>query len=98
MVEMSPGASFWGRLVDLDGKPRRGVELKLLFRGKKKAGWSGYSRQKITTDSAGRFKLSTLIPGFEFRLSDGKGNLLLGQPPGSGETKDLGDVQLRMRG
>jgi hypothetical protein len=97
LVQMKPGATIMGRLVDRDGKPRAGVELQLSFRSKEKAGWSGYSREKIGTDSDGRFKLSTLIPSFEFRLSDGKGNLLLGQPPGSGEIKDLGDVQLKMR-
>ncbi len=97
LVEMKPGATIMGRLVDGDGKPRAGVELHLSFRSKGKAGWAGYSREKFATNSDGRFKLSTLIPSFEFRLSDGKGNSLLGQPPGSGETKDLGDVQLKMR-
>jgi hypothetical protein len=36
------------------------------------------------------------VPGFEFRLSDGNGTLVLGNAPGSAEAKDVGDVRIEL--
>ena len=58
-----------------------------------RAGWTIPPR-RITTDQEGRFRIEALLPGYEFRLSDDKGELLFGDGLRSGQTKDLGDVRM----
>jgi hypothetical protein len=99
-VRMEPGAAVTGRLVDADRHPRAGVKLEVAFR-KKEGGpdgtWSRYSHERIMTDQQGRFHIERLLPfpGYEFRLEDCKGELLIGGAFHSGKTKDLGDVQVK---
>jgi hypothetical protein len=98
-VQMAPGAAVKGRLVDANGKPRPDVELELRFHSKQERSdfpWSGYSPEPIKTDSEGRFRIEALLPGYEFRLSDDKGELTFAELR-SGETKDLGDVRVKER-
>jgi hypothetical protein len=62
--------------------------------------WSRYenrydSQERIETDHEGRFRIEALLPGYEFRLSDGKGELPFGGALRSGQTKDLGDVKMK---
>ena len=98
-VRLEPGAAVTGRLVGADGRPRRGVELEIAFRLKRWAkvwsSWLDYSPRRITTDQEGQFRIEALLPGYEFRLSDGKGEVLFGEGLRAGHTKDLGDVQLK---
>ena len=98
-VQMRPGASVTGRLVDADGQPRAGVELEVAFRTEKLRPvwrWGSYSPGRIKTDREGRFRLKALLPGYQFRLSDGKGVLpFRGGTIGSGPTTDLGDVKMK---
>jgi RNA polymerase sigma factor (sigma-70 family) len=94
-VRLEPGAAVTGRLVDADGQPRPGVELKVLFRPKAGAAERPYSPERIRTDREGRFRLDALLPGYEFRLSDETGGLPLADALRSGRTKDLGDVRLK---
>jgi RNA polymerase sigma factor (sigma-70 family) len=94
-VRMGPGAAVTGRLVDADGRPRAGVELELTFRPKGWGSWFDYSPKPIKTDGAGRFRIEGLLPGSEFRLSDGKGELSLDRGLRSGQTKDLGEVRMK---
>jgi protocatechuate 3,4-dioxygenase beta subunit len=98
-VRLEPGATLTGRLVDAAGKPRAGVGLQVSFRMKKGPGWTSYRPGGIETDEQGRFRLEALLPGHEFRLTDGlyrsPAELVLSQAPRSGQTKDLGDVQLK---
>jgi hypothetical protein len=51
-VQMQPGASVTGRLVDADDRPRAGVELEVAFRteGRPALRWLGYSPGRIKTD------------------------------------------------
>ena len=56
---------------------------------------SSYSPKHIKTDREGRFRIEALLPGYEFRLSDGKEELPFGDAPRSGETKDLGDMRMK---
>ncbi|HJZ56322.1 MAG TPA: hypothetical protein VKE74_15255, partial [Gemmataceae bacterium] len=91
-VRLEPGATVTGRLVDAGGKPRAGVELELRFRPKRWRSWFDYSPGPIKTDREGRFRIEALLPGQEYRLSDGQGELPLGGGLRWGETKDLGDV------
>jgi hypothetical protein len=97
-VQMRPGASVTGRLVDADGQPRAGVELEVAFRAEKMRPdwwWGSYSPGRIKTDREGRFCLKALLPGYQFRLSDRKRVLSFGGGTlGSGQTNDLGDVQM----
>jgi hypothetical protein len=93
-VRMGPGAAATGRLVDKDGKPRAGVELDVRFRPKEDSFSHPYPPERIQTDREGRFRLEALLPGYQFRLSDEKGELSFSAPR-SGQTKELGDVQLK---
>jgi RNA polymerase sigma factor (sigma-70 family) len=96
-VRLEPGATIKGRLVDAGGKPRAGVELDVWFGHKGKSIYfdgSEYSPERIKTDQEGRFRIEALLPGYEFRLKNSQGELHLGALR-SGQTKDLGDVQLK---
>jgi RNA polymerase sigma factor (sigma-70 family) len=99
MVQMRPGAWVTGRLVDADGQPRAGVELKVAFRAENTSPiwwWAKYSPGRIRTDREGRFCVKALLPGYQFRLADGKRVLFFGGDTlGSGQAKDLGDVKLK---
>jgi RNA polymerase sigma factor (sigma-70 family) len=95
-VRLQPGATVTGRLVAADGRPRAGVELAVSFRPPE--GWRiwfDYLPERIPTDREGRFRIAALLPGYKFRLADGKGELRFGDALRSGKTKDLGDVQLK---
>jgi RNA polymerase sigma factor (sigma-70 family) len=94
-VRMESGASITGRLVDADGKPRAGIELGVWYRTKEEQGWSRFPPESIKTDRDGRFHLKALLPGYDYRLSDEKGNLPFGGALRLGHTKDLGDVRLK---
>jgi hypothetical protein len=95
-VRLEPGAAVTARLVDADGRPRAGVELGVSFHPK---GWEflwfDYFPRRITTDQQGRFGVAGLWPDYEFRLSDGEGELTFGDTLRSGQTKDLGDVKMK---
>jgi RNA polymerase sigma factor (sigma-70 family) len=101
-VRLKPGATVTGRLVDADGLPRADVELSLGIRDRSLDMWVSYYPDKVTTDRNGRFRVEALLPGQRFLLSDGRGgetyfgnvSFLRGSLR-AGETKDLGDVQLK---
>ncbi|HKB02910.1 MAG TPA: sigma-70 family RNA polymerase sigma factor [Gemmataceae bacterium] len=92
-VKLRPGAAVTGRLVGPDGKPRGGASLELSFRPEGWGGWHDYWPSHIQTDPDGRFRIGALLPGYEFRLSDGMGEVVIGPAPDSGQTKDQGDVR-----
>ena len=94
-VRMEPAAALRGRLVDAGGRPRAGAELEVTFHPNGWGSWFNYSPEPVQTDREGRFRIEGLVPGYDFRLSDGMGNLNLGGAFRSGQTKDLGDVQMK---
>jgi hypothetical protein len=99
-VRMGPGATVTGRLVGADGRPRRGIDLRVAFHpwgsGKGWASWFEYSPSRIKTDQEGRFRIEALLPGYEFNLYDDRGELPFGGDGlRSAETKDLGDVKFK---
>jgi RNA polymerase sigma factor (sigma-70 family) len=94
-VRLEPGAAVTGRLVGAGGRPRAGVELEVSFHPKGWEFWIDYPPRRITTDPEGRFRVAGLVPGYEFRLSDGKGELSFGDILRSGQTKDLGDGKMK---
>jgi hypothetical protein len=93
-VQLQLGATVTGRLLDAQGRPRADVELKLSFRGKERQVWHRYSTRSIKTDRNGRFRVTALLPGHKFRLSNDERGLNFGDGLRSGHTKDLGDVRL----
>jgi hypothetical protein len=94
-VRLGPGATLTGRLSDADGKPRAGVELEVTFRPAGWGSWFDYSAEHVKTDREGRFRIQALLPDRDFRLSDGKGQLLAVRAPRSGQAADLGDVVMK---
>lgn len=94
-VQLKPGATVAGRLVDADGRPRPNVELDVSLQVRADM-WGGYSLPaKVKTDADGRFRIETLLPGYKYQLYDRDGRLAFGDGLKSGEVKDLGDAQLK---
>ena len=100
-VKMQPGATVTGRLVETDGRPRSGVEWEVWFRSKFGPDWPTWGRyfchEPIKTDQDGRFRIEGLLAGYAFRLSEGKGELLFGDGLGAGQTKEQGDVAIKVK-
>src|SRR4029077_5231720 len=69
-VRLEPGATVTGRLVDADGKPRPGVEMKVRFRPKASLDRDTFHHQTVLTYRDGRFRIGALLPGYEYQLSD----------------------------
>ena len=94
-VRMEPGATVNGRLVDTAGQPQSGIAMRLLIEFKDEPNWPPHPPYEIITDAQGRFTLTGLFPGYQFSLSNDKGELSFGEGLRSGETKNLGDVRLK---
>jgi protocatechuate 3,4-dioxygenase beta subunit len=95
-VRMEPGATVVGRLVDAAGKPRAAVELQVTFLPGGWGSWLSYPAEPVPTDREGRFRIEMLLPGYKFRLSDGRGGVLpFGDDLASGRTRELGDVRMK---
>jgi RNA polymerase sigma factor (sigma-70 family) len=97
-VRMEPGAAVTGRLVDAQGMPRPGVELRLSFRPKGEPNWNEDGLpEPIMTDREGRFRIDALPSGFDFWLFDGKlhASARLRGTLNPGQTTDLGDVRIK---
>jgi len=63
-VRMEPGAAVMGRLVDADGTPRAGVELRVTFLPKEEPHWNESSlHDRINTDPDGRCRVDALLLG-----------------------------------
>ena len=93
-VELRPGATVTGRLVNQGGRARAGVELGVSRQPKELAQPSEYAYfpQRYKTDQQGRFRIDGLLPDYEFDLSVGKNYLPLGGGLQWGQTKDVGDI------
>src|SRR5262249_7097876 len=74
-ARVQPGATVTGRLVDSAGEPRADVEFRVLMRPK--VGVSRYlfyfPPQYFRTDQDGRFRVGSLLPGYEFLFQGEKG-------------------------
>jgi RNA polymerase sigma factor (sigma-70 family) len=96
-VRLQPGATVTGRLIDVFGRPRANVEMNVTMHANGNS--IGYSLpNKVKTDGAGRFRIETLLPGYEFELYDHQGSLRFGDGLRSGATKNLGDVEIKRGG
>jgi hypothetical protein len=95
-VRMERGAAVAGQRVEANGRQARaGVELKIAFRSKDDSDWHLYSLEPIKTDQEGRFRVGSLLPDYEFRLSDDQGRMYSGRAPASAQTMDAGKVHLK---
>ncbi|MFO0807838.1 MAG: sigma-70 family RNA polymerase sigma factor [Gemmataceae bacterium] len=95
-VRMGPGAAATGRLVDADGTPRAGTELRVWYRPKGEPHWdeNGFP-DAIATGADGRFRITALVPGYDYRLHGDRAAVRFGDGLKSGAVKDLGDVRLK---
>ena len=73
-VQLRPGATVEGRLVDPDGRARPGVELVIQRHYKEPVQPDAvmYFPTRSKTDQQGRFRIKGLLPQQEFILFDGK--------------------------
>jgi protocatechuate 3,4-dioxygenase beta subunit len=116
VVQLGPGGSVTGRVVGADGKPIAGMKVKLYFTSREVGEVSELltadeetalhmPRRQTLTDANGDFRIDTLFPGCEFRLTFMKGNKFYGPDYGKaarhaiaihGDTLKLGDVRLEL--
>jgi hypothetical protein len=91
-VTLQPWGTVMGRLVDADGQPHRKLDTLVLY--------GAGSGESFSTDQDGKFRIEGRVPGLKYSLSVTKGAMLTGRVfddlmIDSGETKDLGDVQIK---
>jgi RNA polymerase sigma factor (sigma-70 family) len=91
-VTLQPWGTVMGRLVDADGQPRPNLDTLVLY--------GAGSAESFSTDQDGKFRIEGRVPGLKYSLSVTKGAMLTGRVfddlmINSGETKDLGDVQIK---
>jgi hypothetical protein len=97
-VRLQPACSVSGRLVDAEGQPRANVELDVSFLPSKREAWTHHLPNRISTDAQGRFQVGGLIPNVEYQFSDRKGEIQIPKLAIPGESKVLGDVQMKRAG
>jgi RNA polymerase sigma factor (sigma-70 family) len=98
-VQMTPGAAVTGRVVDVDGTPRAGVQVYVYFRPRQEPRWNENSLHgPIKTDQEGRFRFDALLPGLDYSLSADQISLKFGSGLQAGMTKDLGDLRSKQPG
>jgi protocatechuate 3,4-dioxygenase beta subunit len=95
-VRMRTGAMATGRLVDSQGKPRPGMQMRLAYRTPDQARWWGYPNGLVETDTQGRFTINSLVPEYTFQLREGTINdgPTFGSSLRAGELIDLGDIRI----
>jgi RNA polymerase sigma factor (sigma-70 family) len=116
VVQLGPGGTVTGRIVGADGKPIAGMKVKLYFTSREVGEVSDLltteedvslhmPRRQTLTDANGEFRIDTLFPGCEFRLTFMKGNKFYGPDYGKaarhtiashGDTLKLGDLRLEL--
>jgi hypothetical protein len=102
-IQLKPWAVVSGRLVTSDGQPRPNAELTLERYGDKLSDPStGYHRNRsFHTDKHGKFRIDALVPGVKYTMTykNDKGRLagiiFEDLVLKFGETKELGDVQVK---
>jgi RNA polymerase sigma factor (sigma-70 family) len=97
-VQMRPGASIIGRLVDAAGQPRGNARAMLFGVFRYGAGEDFLSPEEFQTDASGRFRLDGLLPGYHYMLYDRQARFEFGRDLRDGETTDLGDVRIMQPG
>ncbi len=96
-VNLTPGVTVTGRVLDEDVQPRVGAEVTMSFQRTRGGTWAEYqeSGEKYVTDAEGRYKVPGFIPGFRYGVSVGGVHWLsFTVEPGTTGTKDVGDIRL----
>jgi hypothetical protein len=97
-VKLQPWATITGRLITADGLPRADVEF--YFARKPDLALGIPPKELYHPEKDGRFRIEGLVPGLRYSMSALIGPMIVGEvfrdlilKPG--ETKDLGDVELK---
>jgi RNA polymerase sigma factor (sigma-70 family) len=109
VVKLGPFGALRGRLLDADGKPMAGVIVDLRYRQRDVATMHRciHDSTTIVTDAGGAFTHECVIPGFEMELSFRRGKRRFERTAKpmeatiqvkSGETRELGAIQLKEAG
>jgi hypothetical protein len=69
-----------------------------MFRPRERSSFHQYFPRRIQTDREGRFRITALLPGYEFSLYGDRGYLHFGGELRPGQTKNLGDVRMKQAG
>jgi hypothetical protein len=100
-VKLQPWGAIKGRLVGPDGLPRPKVELTLSRFGDRLYDVDSglHPTRTFITGKDGTFLIEGLVPGLKYEMSEMKnggivGRAFTGQTFKSGETRDLGDIQV----
>ena len=106
-VRLSPWGTVIGRIVDDEGKPRKGMFIDSRGRGGSinphpetdilpGSNWN----QGIRVGDDGRFRVEGLVPGLRYHATaragfEAFGDLFVGLTTSPGEVKDLGDLKVQ---
>jgi hypothetical protein len=99
-VQVRPWATVTGRVVDADGQPKPGLDLLFAFGHRSRDFTIGiHPAGPFATDRQGKFRIEGLVPELQYlllianrRMSSDYISLRLK----SGESRDLGDVLLKL--
>jgi hypothetical protein len=101
-IQLKPWAVLTGRLVTGDGQPRPDAEVTLERYGDRITDPScGYHRTRsFQTDKDGKFRIDALVPGLKYTMHFKDKGRLIGTVfedliVETGETRNLGDVQVK---
>jgi protocatechuate 3,4-dioxygenase beta subunit len=100
-VRLEPAASITGRLLDDAGRPRDGIEIRVVrvFHDRTRSARADFDPPiRATTDVEGRFRIDGIVPGTVQKIRAGLRNnpevfLIDDWTPEPGEVKDLGEVR-----
>jgi RNA polymerase sigma factor (sigma-70 family) len=99
-VTLRPWGTLTGRVVDDEGRPRKGVALRVVGRSPSGEGFGPFSGfdETVPVGDDGRFRADGIVPGLEYGgslLQAGElfeGSVFSGLLLGPGEARDLGDL------
>jgi RNA polymerase sigma factor (sigma-70 family) len=106
-IKLQPWGSLTGRIVDDEGKPRKGIFLSIPWQGPKTEhpetrdilpGSDWHNGVRVEDD--GRFRVEGLVPGLRYDTTarsnaDSLGDLFQDVTVAPGEVKDLGDIKVQ---
>jgi RNA polymerase sigma factor (sigma-70 family) len=100
-VKLEPWGAVTGRLVGVGGLPRAGADLRLDPVGDKLSNtdYASHPTRSFHADKDGKFRIEGLVPGMKYALGVVEKGVYydaLDFSVRSGETKDLGEVQVEV--
>jgi hypothetical protein len=110
-VQLEPWGALTGRVLDEDARPVAGARLQTGYVDSPffhpMTWWVSSQGEVVRTDREGRFRAEGMTPGVKFRLSMSSSGMtflpITGTPDGqmelsirAGETKDLGEIRVKL--